>query len=445
MKGRRDLIGVRLVSPENPGSMKMRFAVLAVGLAWAVAAWATDPPGPAAVKVVHHGQRWQLLRAEKPYFIRGASGGGPKAMLARCGGNSFRTWGVGADTLRELDEAQRCGLSVALGCWLGHKDQGFRYDDPRAVRRQAEDVRGAVLKYKDHPAVLLWALGNEMERNDDTPRLWRAVEELAKMVHQLDPNHPTMTVVAEIGGDKVRNIHRYCPDIDVIGINSYGGGASLAGRYRKAGGTKPFIITEFGPPGTWEIRRNAFGAAAEPTSTEKARCYRETYEKSVLGAPDLCLGSYAFTWGWKNEATPTWFGMLLPPRNRLAAVDTMQELWTGSKPADPCPVIVRLALTSKDRVAGGGKVRAVVEARDPRGATLKIHWTLLGEHSRYDAQDLGTDAAGPFPETIVSNGRPAVTVTMPKSGGVYRLYCVIRSGRGGAAVGNLPIQVAGPE
>ena len=77
------------------------------------------------------------------------------------------------------------------------------------------------------------------------------------MVHQLDPNHPTMTVVAEIGGNKVRNIHKYCPDIDMIGINSYGGGPSLAERYREAGGSKPFVVTEFGPPGAWETGRNA--------------------------------------------------------------------------------------------------------------------------------------------------------------------------------------------
>ena len=142
--------------------MKLRMTVLAVAaMACGVAAWATVPESPAPVKLVHRAHQWQLLRAGKPYFIRGGGGGGPKALLARCGGNSFRTWGVGADTQRDLDEAQRCGLTVALGCWLGHKDQGFRYDDPRAVARQAQDVRRAVLKYKGHPALLLWGLGNE--------------------------------------------------------------------------------------------------------------------------------------------------------------------------------------------------------------------------------------------------------------------------------------------
>ena len=120
--------------------MKMRSALLAVAVAWAVAAWAADPEGPVPVKLVHRGAKWQLLRAGKPYFIRGAGGGGPKEMLARCGGNSFRTWGVGADTQRDLDEAQRLRADGRAGCWSGHKDQGFHYDDPRAVARQAQDV-----------------------------------------------------------------------------------------------------------------------------------------------------------------------------------------------------------------------------------------------------------------------------------------------------------------
>ena len=267
---------------------------------------------PSVVKIVSAGGKCQLLFNGKPYFIRGAGGGGPKALLAECGGNSFRTWGIGADTQKELDQAQQLGLTVAVGHWLGHKEHGFRYDDPAAVRKQFDAVRQAVLQFKNHPALLMWGLGNEMENNNDSPELWPAIEDMAKMVHEIDPNHPTMTVIAEIGTDKVQKIHRHCPDIDVIGVNSYGGGASLAQRYRKAGGTKPFVITEFGPPGTWEITRTSYGAAPELTSTEKADRYRETYVKSVLGAKDLCLGSYAFTWGTKIEATSTWFGMCCP-------------------------------------------------------------------------------------------------------------------------------------
>jgi hypothetical protein len=412
-------------------------------LAAALLASSAPAAEPSLVKLVENGGKWQLLRDGKPYFIKGGGGGGPKDVLAQCGGNSFRTWGIGASTPSELDQAQRLGLTVTLGYWLGHKEQGFDYGNAAAVKRQFESVKKAVEQYKDHPALLAWALGNEMENRDGSPAMWNAIQELARMVHQVDPSHPTMTVIAEIGKDKVGKIQEICPDIDIIGINSYGGGPSLAARYRQAGGKKPYVITEFGPPGTWEIHMNEFGAAPELTSTEKAERYRETYRKSVLGAPDLCLGSYAFTWGYKIEATSTWYGTFLPDGHRLAAVDALQELWTGKLPAVRCPVIETLAVHGKQQVARGEKVRASVSVASPRGEPAKIEWALFREQANYNVEGTGVKAAPSFPEAIETNGEPEVVVTMPKSGGVYRLYCYLRNAHGGAAVGSLPIKVLG--
>ena len=424
-------------------SMGLIVVTLAVWLIDATAS-AADPLKPIAVRVVQTDDRWKMLRGDKPYFIQGAGGGGPKSLLAECGGNSFRTWGVGPETDRELDEALKLGLTVTVGIWLGHKEHGFRYDDPPAVQKQFDDAKQAVLKYKDHPALLMWALGNEMEVHDDSPEMWEAIQELAKMVHEVDPAHPTMTVIAELGSDKTQQIHQRCPDIDVVGINTYGGGASVAERYRKAGGTKPFVITEYGPPGTWETKLNSFGAAPEKTSTEKAQFYRATYEQSVLGAPDLCLGSYAFTWGHKIEATATWFGLLLPDGSRLAAVDTLQELWTGKAPAQHCPSINKLILTSPDEVSRGVIVTAEVELDREVSDETQIEWALFHEQSSYALDGTGSKPTSEYPDAIVINGQPQVSVTMPNSGGVYRLYCFVHDGQQRAAVGSLPIKVKGP-
>ena len=416
-----------------------------VALFFNATARAAGPDGPIPVRVVQTDGQWKLLRGDKPYFIKGAGGGGSKPLLTECGGNSFRTWGIGSETERELDEAQKLGLTVTVGIWLGHKEQGFRYDDPQAVQKQFDDAKKAVLKYKDHPALLMWALGNEMEVNDDSPEMWKAIQELAKMVHEVDPAHPTMTVIAELGSNKTQQIHQRCPDIDVVGINSYGGGASLAERYRKAGGIKPFVVTEFGPPGTWEIKFNAFGAAPELTSTEKAKFYRATYEQSVLGAPGLCLGSYAFTWGHKIEATATWFGLLLPDGSRLAAVDTLQELWTGKAPTQLCPSINKLALTGPDEVSRGATVTAaIVEIGGLASKETQIEWALFHEQSSYALDGTGSKPTADYPDAIATNGQPHVSVTMPNSGGVYRLYCYVHDGQKRAAVGSLPIKVKGP-
>ncbi|MGC4030787.1 MAG: glycoside hydrolase family 2 TIM barrel-domain containing protein [Tepidisphaeraceae bacterium] len=119
--------------------------------------------------------QWQLERDGKPYFIHGAGGGGSMELLKNLGGNSVRTWG--ADDLGpQLDAAQKLGLSVCVGIWLGHEDRinHFNYDDPAQVARQLETAKAAILKYKDHPAVLMWGIGNEMEGSPGTKAsIWR--------------------------------------------------------------------------------------------------------------------------------------------------------------------------------------------------------------------------------------------------------------------------------
>jgi Glycosyl hydrolases family 2, TIM barrel domain len=395
------------------------------------------------VQVVKTAAGWQLLRGGQPYFIKGAAGDGSKDELARAGGNSIRTWGIGGDTPGVLDEAQRLGLTVTLGIWLGHKEHGFNYRDAAAVRRQLDAARETVLRYKDHPALLVWGLGNEMEMGDDSPELWAAIDELARMVHEVDPAHPVMTVVAEIGGSKLETLQRRCPSVDIIGINSYGGGQSLYERYRRAGGSRPYVITEYGPPGTWEIGRNAFGAVEEPTSTEKARSYRAIYEKSVLAARDLCLGSYAFAWGNKIEATATWYGLFLADGAKLAAVDALTELWSGRPPAHRCPTMRRVSLRGPAEVAGGAAVRALVEAAAEPSERLTYHWSLELEQTNYGVQGAGARPMASFPDAIERNGASEVALRMPAGGGTYRLYCIVRDAHGGAAVGSVPLLVRG--
>ena len=152
-------------------------------------------------------------------------------------------------------------------------------------------------------------------------------------------------------------------------------------------------------------------------------------------------GSYAFTWGYKIEATSTWFGLFLPDGSRLAGVDALQELWSGKPPAVPCPAMTGLAVQGKQQVARGEKVHASVVVDSPKGGAVTIQWALFGEQANYTVQGTGAKATASLAEAIKTNGRPEVIVTMPKSGGVYRLYCFVRDTHGGAAVGSLPIKV----
>lgn len=406
---------------------------------------AADNAAPVPVKLTQNGAKWQLTRGGQPYFIKGVGGNGSKVDLKALGGNSFRTWG--ADNLEaQLDEAQKLGLTVTIGIWLGHKEHGFSYGNQQQVNDQYQTAIKFIDRYKNHPALLMWAIGNEMEIGfpDDDAALWQAVGKIASYAKEADPNHPTMTVIAELGSKKVESIHKYCPNIDVIGINSYGGGPSVAERYVKAGGTKPFVITEFGPPGTWELPRNDWGTVAEPTSTAKGAAYRSTYEKTILGSP-LSLGSYAFTWGNKQEASATWFGLLLPDGTRLEAVDDLAELWTGRAPTNRVPQIDSLALLSPAKTKPGATVKASLKTVDPENDALKVEWIL--QHDPMEDSIGGAAQATPpvYPEAIRNASNNEVEVVMPKFGGGYRLFAYIRDGNGGGAVGNLPLFVEGGE
>jgi hypothetical protein len=409
----------------------------------AQAAPAQGPKKAVPVRVVEAGGKAQLVRDGKPYVVKGAGigGDGSLPLLAELGGNSLRTWGVeGLD--KKLDEAQRLGLTVAVGIWLGHERHGFRYNDPDAVARQAEEVRRVVLKYKDHPAVLVWGLGNEMEGEGTNDAIWSAINDLAVNVKALDPDHPTMTVIAELGRDgvKVKNLQRLCPAVDIVGINSYAGAGSVPKRYRESGGIKPFLLTEFGPPGAWESAKTTWNAPLELTSTAKAAFYRRGFEAGTQG-----LGSYAFIWGSKQEATATWFGMLLPDGRRLAAAEAMGELWSGEAPANRCPTIAVLTLDGPDTVGPGATVHARIVTKDPETDPLEVRWLLRAEVTHPAVGGDREEPPAEFPGAIVSSSHAGATVRLPREGGGYRIFAYVGDGQGGAAVANVPLFIDGPK
>ena len=419
-----------------------RILLLGVGALLGVVACAADTSVPSKTVVVEEDGVYRLVRNGRPYVIRGVGGETHLDRLAAAGGNSIRTWG--ADNLGQiLDEAHRHGLTVCAGLWLGHERHGFDYGDRPAVLRQLEATLAAVRRHKDHPALLMWGIGNEMEGDGSNPAIWAAVEEIAREVKRIDPDHPTMTVIAELGHDKVRSIERLCPSIDIVGVNSYGGITTVGARYRDAGGSRPYVITELGPLGPWEVGKTAWGSPIEMSSTAKGEWYANGYRKAVAEQHGLCLGSYAFYWGHKQETSATWFGMLLPDGSRLAPVDALVEAWTGAPPENLCPRIASLEADRTARLHPGEVVTATLSASDPENDPLSFRWVL-----RADSRTIGS--GGDFQpdetsfEAAVSATGPTAKVTLPNQAGGYRLFAYVSDNAGGAAVANLPLYVDQP-
>ena len=114
------------------------------------------------VKIEKQNNQWELLVDGAPYYIKGGGGTVKMEELKAAGGNTIRTWGL-ENAQEILDKAQKLGLKVMLGLWVQHERHGFDYNDADKIKNQLEGFRVAVRKYKNHPALLMWGVGNEYE------------------------------------------------------------------------------------------------------------------------------------------------------------------------------------------------------------------------------------------------------------------------------------------
>ena len=400
---------------------------------------------------------WRFFVNDQEFPLRGAGGAeapGLLEQLKEAGGNCVRTWGI--QTLearvtngeRFIDRAHQLGIMVIPGLWVQHERHGFDYADPAFITQQRTQLLAQVRAYRNHPAVLAWGLGNEMEGPADPTGsvvVLKEVEELAKLVKQEDPHRPVMTVIAFTGGGKVANLKQYCPSIDILGLNTYGAAAGAGAAVKAAGWTKPFAITEFGVNGFWEVGKTDWGAPYEPTSQEKGRSFYAAHRMvfELNDGKELCLGTFAFLWGWKQEKTATWFGMFLPSLEKLAPVDAMARVWTGHWPTNRCPVLHALnSPAAAKRIPPDQEFTATVDVDDPNGDILTFEWLVKSESTAKSVGGEEEYTPAAFPDLITGGSNATTRFRSPEQPGDYRLFVTVRDQRGGAATANFPFQVA---
>ena len=380
-----------------------------------------------------------MTREGEPYFIKGAGGETHLPELALRGGNSLRTWSTDNLDLT-LAEAFKNGLTVSVGVWLEPECAWFSYAKPENCAKQTERVRSAIRKYRDHPSVLSWGLGNEVEGDGKNVAFWQQIEKLAEMVKAEDPAHPTFTAMAGITAEKAASMNQYCPHLDFAGINTYGALHGLRERLVKIGWTRPWVVTEFGPQGFWERPKTVWGAPIEQTSTEKAemilRCYSETI---ALGG--ACLGSYAFVWGQKQEATATWFGLFTKEDETTPSVDVLESLWTGKGPINRAPNLISLTSDIAKKVIEPSKeFSATVNAEDPDHDELSVRWEVVVESAGRNAQGREKSPT-PIKECLISSSNLSAAFIAPTKAGAYRLFVYVADGKAHVATANFPFLV----
>jgi O-antigen biosynthesis protein len=200
------------------------------------------------------------------------------AMAAR-GLNALRTYTVPPPWL--LDEAARHGLRVMVGLpWEQHLTF---LDDPELVARIEDTVRAGVAACSGHPAVLCYALGNEIPaaivRWHGPRRIQRFIRRLYHIGKAEDPdglftyvNFPTTEYLQ-------------LPFLDLVCFNVYLEHRQQLARYlarlQNLAGEKPLLMAEIG----LDSRRNGEAAQAESLRWQVETAFRSG-----------CAGAFAFAW-----------------------------------------------------------------------------------------------------------------------------------------------------
>jgi len=393
------------------------------------------------VEVVQKNNGYELLRDGKPYYIRGVGGQEHLDKAVAIGANSIRTWST--DKAKEyLDEAHKRGLTVCMGLWVGQERQGFDYNKEEAVKGQFEHFKKQVLALKDHPALLLWAIGNEVDLFYTDFRVWDAIQDIAKMIHEIDPNHPTTTVTAGLHHREVRKIMKQAPDIDIMGFNTYGDLEKAVDSVEHYGWNGPFMVAEWGPNGHWEVAKAPWGAPIEQSSSEKAASYKKRYSR--IASKEKCIGSYVFQWGQKQETTSTWYGLFDVEGNGTESIDMLFNAWQKTTPPNSCPKILNYEIVSqtseseKNRLNAGTKYEVKVKFQDPDNDKLEVKWEIVQESTDIKSGGDAETAPPAVPGLIKKRNNESMTFKAPQTEGAYRVFITAYDGNGNIGYVNIP-------
>ncbi|MDA8885385.1 hypothetical protein N9H96_01320 [Porticoccaceae bacterium] len=406
---------------------------------------------PSKVELKKQSQNYQLSVDGNPFYIKGAGLElGSIKSLADYGGNAFRTWRVDngeKSGLEILDEAQRYGLMVCMGLDVARERHGFDYSDKQAVAQQLAAIEQDILALKDHPALLMWGIGNELNLRHSNPKVWNAVDDISKMIHRLDPNHPTTTMLAGAEPEVIKLVVARCPDLDLLSFQLYGEIDQLPDYLSQSGFSRAYTVSEWGATGHWESACTDWDRPFEANSSVKAGCYQQRFIDYIAADRRQCLGSFVFLWGQKQERTPTWYGVFLEQGQHTESAQVMGTLWTSQAPEQPVARLLSLDIEGLQAPASiylteqkNYAARVTVDYQQPE--TLSYHWELLKEVDKKLESDGGDFE--PRPETVWhqrgDSSLDRVEFPAPAPG-EYRLFVLVVDSHGGAATANLPVLV----
>ncbi len=406
---------------------------------------------PAKVYIESNNGKWQIMRNGEPFFIKGASAGALTESdyknMQQYGGNSIRLYGFSNTTRSLLDMASKYGLTVMLGIWFVPEEM-FDYSDTKATSAKIEEVRTQVRLYRNHPALLAWGIGNEVVGENSSDAMFRFMNDVSIMLHQEDSNHITSIVACGITTKLANKIATQIPDLDFVGVNYYAGIPTIYPEIHASKLKKPYVVTEWGVNGPWEVGLTQWGCPIEDCSRLKANLFRDRYKSYISAYEGTCIGSYAFLWGDKDEGSPTWFGLFCNG-NAVEQVDELSKAWTGSYPINRAPSILSSKLNGSANkyntvLTKSSENLYTQKILDLEGDTMNVEYIVQPYNS---TEGLISDNShtmkyipGMIYEETTTSCKLKFTEGMDEK--AYKLYVIVKDTKGRTATEVFPFRVS---
>ncbi|MFD3678272.1 discoidin domain-containing protein [Streptomyces sp. NPDC058613] len=416
-----------------------------------------EPPVGGAVRVAGSQGNWQLTVGGQPYTVKGLTWGpsfadAPKYMpdVKSMGVNTIRTWGTDASSKPLLDTAAANGVRVINGFWLqpgGGPGSGgcVNYVTDTAYKStMLTEFAKWVDTYKSHPATLMWNVGNESvlglqncysgteleaQRNAYTT----FVNDVAKKIHTIDPDHPVTSTDAWTGAWPYYK--RNAPDLDLYSMNAYGDICGVKQDWVDGGYNKPYIITETGPAGEWEVPNDANGIPEQKTDVQTAEGYTTAWN-CITGHQGVALGATMFHYGVEHDFGGIWFNLLPDGLKRLSYY-AVKKAYTGSTAGDNTPpVISNMVVDQASNAPAGGEFTVRANISDPQNDPLTYKVFLSGNYANGDKRLVEAQWR--------STGNGTFAVTAPEKLGVWKVYIQAEDGRGNAGIETKSVKVVAP-
>lgn len=394
--------------------------------------------------------KYILKRNGKPFVIKGVAGYSNLEALKNAGGNTIRTWDTtNLDGI--LSEAQALNLAVVVGLPMPNISiEANFYQNPQKVQSQYQAYSKLINRYKNHPAVLFWCLGNELAfpQRLQFNAFYQSFNNLVEMIHREDPNHLVTTTVVNTQPRTILNI-KLRTEVDFISVNIFGRLKYLAQDLKDLEWLwdGPFLITEWGIDGPWgDANQTVWGSYIENTSTKKAEQYLSIYQQYMPVDNPRFLGSLAFYWGQKQEYTPTWFSLFAENGAAAETVGTMQKIWTNQYPKINPPKIKYMLVDkkgAKDNIlfTPNKSIAAQVFMEDRKLDGLTFSWEILPEDWHRVNDTFNDKKPKAINDLLIEQHENHYVFRTPKKEGPYRIYVKVYDQNGLFASANTPFYV----